>query len=745
MSSELRAPLYEEEKLSDKSLKEMKVQVLDSVKCVLKKFNCSYKFQTLHYKVYTIVKNMHGQQLYFRLVHLIERHCKVNVRTNILVNFNVNFLQSVVQAMEDHKTAMGIIMDIFIYLDRAIVQYMDDGSVYNMGIKMFLNHVIKYERIKDHLSDTLLALIAEDRKCGVVDTNLIKRACSVLSGLGHSVYYEHFERPFVLQSVRFFQEIAHKLLSSKECSIADYLNKVEKFITDEEFRACLCFEKSTKNAITKVIKTEMIENKLQLIIGHETTGLSYMLNYEKLGDLKLVYKMVGTIKEGIFVMTQYLSKYFREVGKSIVEKYSADMDAIEFVQRIIDLTEKVSNYLTTCFDQDPIPYKTFSKDYEYIINLDPKMPCHLAKYCNSILSKYSDDSMKHDSLLNVDKALKLFRNLREKDLFEDLYRKLMARRLLDNRFSTEEVETAVISKLEYECGNYFTYKMRNMLKDLVLSKAKNEEFQNQTSGTRDGNEMEFQINVLTSGFWPFHTYQNSCSLPCEVYEQFEHFSRFYICRHIGRKLMLQPDFGTADILVKSQFSGDKKTIQTENETQMRSTILQASTYQMCILLLFNENDHLTFKELQYRTDIKERSLKAALEPMFSRANILIKQPDNAEITSDDIFSVSTVPIYEQEIVKLQPLCIPEEVETEEKKTKETVALDRKDEIDLVIVRLLKKMKIMRHNDLIDQVIKLLSHRFTPSPLLINNRIECLIDRDYLERLNDDVQSYRYLA
>jgi cullin 3 len=54
-------------------------------------------------------------------------------------------------------------------------------------------------------------------------------------------------------------------------------------------------------------------------------------------------------------------------------------------------------------------------------------------------------------------------------------------------------------------------------------------------------------------------------------------------------------------------------------------------------------------------------------------------------------------------------------------------------------------KQLQHNELIAEVTRQLSARFTPTPPFIKKRIESLIERDYLEREKDDRRTYRYLA
>ena len=75
----------------------------------------------------------------------------------------------------------------------------------------------------------------------------------------------------------------------------------------------------------------------------------------------------------------------------------------------------------------------------------------------------------------------------------------------------------------------------------------------------------------------------------------------------------------------------------------------------------------------------------------------------------------------------------------------TVEEDRRHLVEAAIVRIMKARKSMNHNDLIAEVTRQLSIRFTPVPQFIKKRIESLIEREYLERAENEHRVYRYIA
>ena len=69
--------------------------------------------------------------------------------------------------------------------------------------------------------------------------------------------------------------------------------------------------------------------------------------------------------------------------------------------------------------------------------------------------------------------------------------------------------------------------------------------------------------------------------------------------------------------------------------------------------------------------------------------------------------------------------------------------ERQNILDAVIVRIMKARKTLKHTELIENVIKQVT-MFLPQPKMIKERIESLIERDYLKRDENDKALYIYL-
>ena len=80
------------------------------------------------------------------------------------------------------------------------------------------------------------------------------------------------------------------------------------------------------------------------------------------------------------------------------------------------------------------------------------------------------------------------------------------------------------------------------------------------------------------------------------------FKNFYLAKHSGRILTLQPSAGTADLnsLFYSGKKGGEEEEVTDQDTQrnVKKHILCVNTYQMVILLMFNTRERLSYEEIK---------------------------------------------------------------------------------------------------------------------------------------------------
>ncbi|KAK3854167.1 hypothetical protein Pcinc_039334, partial [Petrolisthes cinctipes] len=524
-------------------------------------------------------------------------------------------------------------------------------------------------------------------------------------------------------------------------------------------------------------------------------------------------------------------------------------NAITFVQNLLDLKDRFDHFLHNSFNNDKIFKQMIAADFEYFLNLNNKSPEYLSLFIDDKLKKGVKGMTEAEIEVVLDKTMVLFRFLQEKDVFERYYKQHLAKRLLLQKSVSEDSEKTMISKLKTECGCQFTSKLEGMFKDVTISNTINEEFKQRVSSAGEFKQrvssagtnlcgVDIYVRVLTTGYWPTQSANLKANVPMAPRSAFEAFRRFYLNKHSGRQLTLQPQLGSADL--NAVFHGSRKdesgvgsggvgggggsvggggcaspglvvgsgdgvssvagisssssssastvavapptssnglmpspslpaappaptpapttsagaspsgaaVMSTGKPSGPKKHIIQVSTYQMVILMLFNTRDKLTYEEIQNETDIPDRDLVRALQSLAlgkPTQRVLVKSPKTKEMESSHEFTVNdsfTSKLYR---VKIQAVAAKGESEPERKETRSKVDEDRKHEIEAAIVRIMKARRRMTHNNLVAEVTDQLKSRFLPSPILIKKRIESLIEREYLARTPEDRKIYSYVA
>lgn len=250
---------------------------------IQRKNNSGLSFEELYRNAYTMVLNKHGEKLYNGLIEVVQEHLEKKVRKDVLESLNNQFLQTLNSAWKDHQTSMTMIRDILMYMDRVYVAQNKIENVYNLGLHLFRDSIVRFDCIRDHLRETLLNMVREERRGELIDKSAIKNACKMLIELGvdsRVVFEEDFERPFLQESAEFYMLESQKFL--EENSVSVYIKKVELRIHEESERAKHYLDKGTEAAIVKVVEDELISKHMKTIVEMENSGVVYMLKNQKI-------------------------------------------------------------------------------------------------------------------------------------------------------------------------------------------------------------------------------------------------------------------------------------------------------------------------------------------------------------------------------------------------------------------------------------------------------------------------------
>ncbi|XP_073118727.1 cullin-3A-like [Henckelia pumila] len=684
-------------------------------------------FEELYRNAYNMVLHKYGDKLYTGLVSTMTKHLK-KLAESIEAAQGDTFLDELNRKWAEHNKALQMIRDILMYMDRTYIPSMRKIPVHELGLNLWRDNVLHSSKIQTRLQDTLLELVQHERNGDVINRGLMRNITKMLIDLGPSVYNENFEKPFLDVSANFYGVESQQLIENCDCG--DYLKKAEKRLNEEIDRVSHYLDARSESKITNVVEKEMIESHMHRLVHMENSGLVCMIVDEKFEDLGRMYSLFQRVQNGLTLIKDVMTSHIRETGKDLISDPERLKDPLSFVQELLTRKDRFDKIISLAFNNDKIFQNALNSSFEYFINLNPRSPEFISLFVDDKLRNGLKKDKEDDIETVLDKVMILFRYLQEKDVFEKYYKQHLAKRLLSGKTASDDAERSLIVKLKTECGYQFTSKLEGMFTDMKTSQDTMQEF-HAAMGAELADGPTLSVQVLTTGSWPTQSI-STCNLPTEILGVCDKFRTYYLGTHSGRRLTWQTNMGSA--VLGATFGNVQKE-------------LSVSTYQMCILMLFNNADHLSYKEIEQSTEIPPSDLKRCLQSLACvKGKIIIrKEPISKDIGEDDTFFFNdkfTSKLYR---VKIGTVVAQKESEPEKQETRQRVEEDRKPQIEAAIVRIMKSRRVLDHNNIVSEVTKQLQPRFLPNPVVIKKRIESLIEREFLERDKTDRKMYRYLA
>lgn len=650
-------------------------------------------------------------------------------------------LTELVLRWNNHQTMMRWMREFFRYLDRFYVKRHSKTPLQEVAVTAF--RTLIFEPVRDRATRALLELVERDRDghAGAaaataaanqgVDRALVQSAADIYVQMGMgslAVYEQELERPLLAATEVYYARECDRLLQSESCP--SYVGMVERRFADERQRArdCLHAESSTPKVMDVLYQQLLVRHQAELL-DREDSGLMTMLREHAEEDLTRLHRVFSNVRSSLVPIAGTVRRFIEGVGAALVTRVNADpAAAATFVEELIGVHDRYHELVRTCFSGSPVFERALSEAFEAVANRPVGKSTTaelLATYADRLLRKGGTRMLEQELQGMLDKVVRLFSYLTDKDLFSEVYRKQLARRLLTGRSASLDAETSMIGKLKLRCGAHYTSKLEGMLNDMQQGEKHSEAF---GALGRDLGGVEFRVQVLTDGFWPSYP-TDEVKLGPQLVTPVDAFREYYAAATSNRKLSWIHSLG--EVTLAGSF--ERKRID-----------LVVSTVQAAILLLFNEQEELSIEEVSAHTGLSPDDTKKYLRSLVSgQARVLVKRPAEGYSVKHRI-AVNAAFTHQQRRVRI-PHVPARSAAAERKSNVAAVEEDRKHSIEATIVRVMKARKTLNHQNLVSEVLQQLTQWFAPDPRQIKRRIEDLIAREYLRRDPDDNAVYVYLA
>ncbi|KIK63142.1 hypothetical protein GYMLUDRAFT_41464 [Collybiopsis luxurians FD-317 M1] len=755
-----------------------------NIKEILNHNASNLSFEENHRYAYNLVLYKSGDILYRGMKQIVAEHLDRLAKEQIQSTFpttarggdsmqrsqeNELLLKALRNVWDDHTSNMTKLGQILKYMDRMYTKAAEVPETWETGLDLFLKHIL-CPPIKDRILTAILSQIQYEREGYTINRSAVKGCVDVLLSLytedgSQTVYKQDLEPVLLDESEAFYKSYGNTLLET--CNTAEYLAKVESRLESEESRTHYYLSRKTGEPLIRILQNHLLTDHLEAILAmpNSNSGFETLIDLDKFDDLARLYRLFSAVTRGIPSLQRALKTSISRRGRDI-NQLSVGVDAgsgginmppkdtgsgdkgkgrsttgqqtltaaLKWVQDILNLKDKMDTLWRKSFDNNKQIEATMNEAFESSVNGNDK--------CAEFISLFIDDHLKRglkgksDSEVDIvlEKTITVFRFLTEKDVFERYYKNHLAKRLLQARSVSDDAERGMLAKLKVECGYQFTQKLEGMFHDIKISADTMQAFKDHLSkSSSPPPTIDLSVIVMTSTFWPMTHSSSPCNLPQQLLDAQKPFERFYLSRHSGRRLTWQSSLGNADVRVAFK---------------SRKHDVNVTTSALVILLLFEElgeEEFLTYEEIQQATALDHADLQRHLQSLAcAKYKILKKHPPSRDVQTNDSFSFNsgfTAPLQK---IKINTVSSKVESGEESKETHDRIDEERRHQIEACIVRIMKDRKHMTHNDLVNEVTRLLANRFQPNPLIIKKRIEGLIEREYLERC-EDRKSYNYLA
>ncbi|XP_072535470.1 cullin-2 [Salminus brasiliensis] len=543
-------------------------------------------------------------------------------------------------------------------------------------------------------------------------------------------YQEIFEGPFLTKTGEYYKQEASNLLQESNCS--QYMEKVLGRLKDEEVRCRKYLHPSSYAKVIHECQQRMVADHLQFLHGE----CQNIVRQEKRDDMANMYTLLRAVSNGLPHMIQELQVHIHDEGLRATSNLSQENMPTQFVESVLEVHSKFVLLINTVLNGDQHFMSALDKALTSVVNYrEPKSICKapelLAKYCDNLLKKSAKGMTENEVEDKLTSFITVFKYIDDKDVFQKFYARMLAKRLIHGLSLSMDSEEAMINKLKQACGYEFTSKLHRMYTDMSVSADLNNKFNNfiKTQEIVVDLGISFQIYVLQAGAWPLTQVPSSTfAIPQELEKSVQMFELFYNQHFSGRKLTWLHYLCTGE--VKMNYLS-------------KPYVAMVTTYQMAVLLAFNNSETVGYKELQDSTQMSEKELQKTIKSLLD-VKMINHDSQKEEIETESTFSLNmsfTSKRTKFKITTSMQRDTPQEME----QTRSAVDEDRKMYLQAAIVRIMKARKILRHNALIQEVINQSKARFNPSISMIKKCIEVLIDKQYIERSQTSADEYSYVA
>ena len=539
-----------------------------------------------------------------------------------------------------------------------------------------------FMKVHASLMAAVLKMVEKQRNGETIEQSKIKSVVDSFVSLGMDeadstkptldIYRFYFERPFLQATRVYYQQESARFVA--ENTVVDYMKKAEARLEEEKNRVGLYLHSDIMLALMRTCLDV-------LVTGHSTLlrdEFQVLLDDNRQEDMARMFRLLSKIANALEPLRTKFEAHVRRAGLAAVDKIATDseenLDQKVYVEALLGVHTQYQKLVDEAFDSEADFVRSLDNACKEFVNRNKvcktgstKSPELLAKYTDTLLKKSGKSAEESDVENALTQIMTVFKYIEDKDVFQKFYGRMLAKRLVHTSSASEDAEGSMITKLKDACGFEYTNKLQRMFQDMQISRDLNSTYKDWQTKALDEEDLKKAVDpsyyILGTGFWPLNPPTTGFVAPQEIVKTYSRFQQFYYEKYTGRKLTW----------LWQLCKGEMKVNYIKN-TKIPYTF-QVSTFQMAILLLFNDSDTVSYDQIASATALNTEWLEPSIG-ILVKAKILVAEPEDGKPESGTSYSVNYG--FKSKKVKVNlNVAVKSEVRLDVEDTRKTIEEDRK--------------------------------------------------------------------
>lgn len=548
------------------------------------------------------------------------------------------------------------------------------------------------------------------------DLSAVLQSYIMLAGPARGEYdllHQHFFAEFLERTKAVFT--GESAIEAARGSVSGYLTYAERRTNEELQRVRKLTPPALEGPLRECLYLALVRDHLHFLVRE----FPALLEHQVYDDLNRLHRLLLNRTDRM-PLVELFQMHIQNRGLAAFPPGPDAMTPEQLVSAVASAHDYGRDMWSRVFAGDVAYADAVNRACRAVLN-NPRLGLNAGAAAADLLARYSDSVLRKGAD-TLDRMFSIFVFLEDKDIFQKVYCRLLARRLVHTLYASLETEETSIERLQRECGCEYTSKMKRMFLDVSLSDNLNNEFVDHQRSLHL-RELPARFLVLQTGVWPFGSTATGAEapLPPPLVEAMGLFKEYYENRHKGRKLLWLNHIATVDL--RAQLAG-------------RTYELGCTLAQFAVLTLFADQDEIATDALARQIDLPPVDLDKVVSSLVA-ARLLLVSPDRAVVALNMRYA------GKRRRVKLMA-AVSKEATGAIQQVRADAEDDRSLYLQAAIVRVMKTRKELSVDDLQKEVIAQCK-RFVPNVAQLKRCIDILIEKDYLKRSEMDKKMLLYSA